>query len=364
MRPSDLKQTDRADPDRFLNFGTPGSQEWWYFDAISDDGRDTLVIVWYAGLPFDPAYGVAALKHHRAPHQHKPPHPLDHCAIGLHWYHDGKLAAYALNAYRRTQFQYSADPFRVQVAGNCLVRQPEGTYRLEIETPAVDGRRTLHVQLSFSPAPGTQPLERDLGHGAPHLWILAAPECRVQGTVTLGSGSAARSLEFQGRGYHDHNAGAEEISLAMSRWHWGRVHVGDTTHVYYHARTRQETSQTLWITLKNGATESIREQPYFLEQPGKPNIFGLRSDLSLAFNEQPSHLPGPLLMRIPGTCVDDGPFYRRWLSTFLLGQGPFDAGPSTVSHRVTGISELLDTKRLNSPLFNWMIPFRLKRPRS
>src|SRR4051812_12569084 len=42
-----------ADPDRFFDRATPGAHEWWYFDAIGDDGRDVLVIVWYAGLPFD-----------------------------------------------------------------------------------------------------------------------------------------------------------------------------------------------------------------------------------------------------------------------------------------------------------------------
>lgn len=34
------------DPDRFVDHRTPGAHEWWYFDAISDDGRDALVIVW------------------------------------------------------------------------------------------------------------------------------------------------------------------------------------------------------------------------------------------------------------------------------------------------------------------------------
>ena len=54
-------------------------------------------------------------------------------------------------------------------------------------------------------------------------------------------------------------------------------------------------------------------------------------------------------------CLDDGPFYRRWSTQFLgLGlDGDFDA---------VGISELLDTRHLNKRIFNWMIPFRLKRP--
>jgi len=363
--PFEASQSTALDPDRFINFGTPGSQEWWYFDAISDDGRDALVAVWYAGLPFDPAYGVAALKHGRAPHRHQAPHPLDHCALGLSWYHEGKPVAYALNAYKRDRFNHRSEPFGVSVAANHLTRQADGQYRLEFETPAVDGRRKIQGELTFTPTAGTRPIERDLGHaGSPHLWMLAAPDCRVAGTLSIGRGKGDRSLTFQGRGYHDHNAGSEEISLAMRRWHWGRVHMGPATHVYYHATTQQGESQSLWITLDQVKPPCIRETPFYLERPGKPNRFGVPSDLSLALNEQPAHQPGPLLMRIPGTCVDDGPFYRRFLSTFILGEGPFDNGPPRPTAKATGFSELLDTRNLNSPWFNWMIPFRLKRPRS
>ncbi len=69
------------DPDRFFDRTSPGAHEWWYFDAISDDGRDALVIVWYAGLPFDPSYGVATLRHLRNPSKYPQPQgarPLGH----------------------------------------------------------------------------------------------------------------------------------------------------------------------------------------------------------------------------------------------------------------------------------------------
>src|SRR5437660_158294 len=64
------------DPDRFFDFRKPGAQEWWYFDAISDDGRDAIVLVWYAALPFDPDYGVAALRHLANPSRNPSPRGL------------------------------------------------------------------------------------------------------------------------------------------------------------------------------------------------------------------------------------------------------------------------------------------------
>ncbi len=334
------------DPDRFLDHKTPGSQEWWYFDAISDDGRDAVVLVWYAALPFDPSYGVAALRHHKAPDRHPAPHPLDHCAVGMSWYREGRTLAYALNGFRRAAFSHTAEPFSVSIAGNALERDTDG-YRLRIDTPAVDGKHRILTDLRFRPARETEPFERDLGTPeSPHQWILAAPDCRVEGRVEI-IGKKGDALDFRGRGYHDHNAGSEEISLAMRRWAWGRVHDGPLTQVYYHATPHQGPSQGLWITCHDGRPETILDDARFLDEGRCGNVFGIRHGRSLHVHDGERGLRDRR-----DVCVDDGPFYRRWVSTFEgVGNGPSQ-----------GISELLVTRNLHRPWFNWMIPYRLKRP--
>jgi carotenoid 1,2-hydratase len=211
----------------------------------------------------------------------------------------------------------------------------------------VDGRTPLRLDLRFEPAAGTEAIERNLGTDAkPHLWLLAAPDCRVHGTI--GRAEDGAQVAFSGRGYHDHNAGSEELGLAMHRWHWGRVHLGAKTHVYYHSHPRpgHGAVQSLWITSEDGRVSDLRERPIVEEKPGWPGRWGVPSDRSIAFSDGAERLA-----RRPGTCVDDGPFYRRWLSDFAVG-----------NDRATGISELLDTRRLHHPWFNWMIPYRLKRP--
>ncbi len=340
------------DPDRFLNFSTPGAQEWWYFDAISDDGRDALVVVWYAALPFDPDYGVAAIRHRKDPARHPAPHALDHCAFGLSWYRDGKTVAYALNGFRRGDFAHRTDPFLVDVAGNRLERGPGG-YRLRVETPASNGRQRISADLTFEPSPATAPLECNLGDPeSPHLWIVAAADCRVEGHVAR-DGRRSAALAFRGRGYHDHNAGAEEISMAMRRWQWGRVHAGPTTQIYYHAEPRSGASKSLWITCREGCPEQVRERVTVFENSRRRNAFGLRFNDRLQIDDGSERL-----RRRNRQCVDDGPFYRRWIAGFEVETDnhhePADPSP--------GICELLDTGNLNRPLFNWMIPFRLKRP--
>ena len=200
--------TTAADPDHFLNFRTPGAQEWWYFDAISDDGRDALVLVWYAGLPFDPAYGVATLRHLKDPRRFPAPDPLDHCALGISWYRDGKTVAYALNAYRRDAFAFSGSPIAVEVAGNRMDRGPEG-YRLRVDTPAVDGTHRIRADLHFLPAPGTQPLRR--------TWD--RPRRRTTGSwrrPTAGSRGESRSPARPGRPWSS-GGGATTITTPVPR---------------------------------------------------------------------------------------------------------------------------------------------------
>lgn len=349
MKVSPGEERPVLDPDRFFDFRSPGAQEWWYFDAISDDGRDVLVLVWYAALPFDPDYGVAALRHLDNPARFPSPNGLDHCAVGVSWHRDGKKAAYALNGFRERDFSHAADPFSVTIAGNRLSRDAEG-YSMEVATLAVDGRTPVTARLRFRPASGTESLERDLGSaGSPHWWILAAADCRVEGELTFGG----RTLEFRGRGYHDHNAGSEEISRAVRRWEWGRFHRGPLTEVFYLAEPHAGPARGLRISLEDGRPARVSEDVQWSGEGTTRNVFGVRSPRTLRMR-----VGEESLSRTPNVCLDDGPFYRRWLTEFTAdGEGYEGASEGGI-----GISELLDTRNLNRRLFNWMIPYRLKRP--
>jgi hypothetical protein len=42
--------------DIWHNLKEPGSYEWWYFDAVTDDERYSIVAIWFSGFPFSPYY--------------------------------------------------------------------------------------------------------------------------------------------------------------------------------------------------------------------------------------------------------------------------------------------------------------------
>ncbi len=343
--------TQTSDPDRFFNRTSPGAHEWWYFDAISEDGRDAIVIVFYAGLPFDPSYGVATLRHLKNPSKYPQPRALDHSAVGFSWYRDGKAIAYALNGFKADQFRHQVSPFAVEISTSRVQRDSDG-YFLTIETPSVEGRPIL-ARFQFIPALCTEPFERDLGTPeAPHNWLLAASDCQVEGLATFGG----EERSFKGRGYHDHNAGAEDLSAAMKRWEWGRVHHGTEAEIYYISQPKHGNDQSLWITCVNGRPEVVREGVAIERFGGrKGNVFGIRHDQFLGINDRED-----LLIHSTGAIVDDGPFYRRWLGHFSCPNDP-EFNPWA---RPIGICELLDTRNLHKPWFNWMIPYRLKWPKT
>ena len=344
-----------TDPDRFFGFTAPGSQEWWYFDAVSQDGQDVLVVILYAALPFDPAYGVGTLRHLANPAKYPAPLPLDHCAVGISWYREGKTLAYALNAFRSKDFVHQADPFSVCVAGNVVERRDDG-YHLHIETPAVDGRRAIEAELWFQPAASTRPFEINLGDEArPHHWILAAADCQVHGKVSL-RGRTSRSLDFQGRGYHDHNAGIEDLTIAMKRWRWGRVHAGPWTTVYYHAEPHDAREQSVLIHCLHGEPVEVlaHEEFHFDHHDWARSTFGIVHERELLLRAKCAEAT-PCVARRHRHLVDAGPFYLRWVSDF-------DVQRDGRHWSARGICEHLETRNLHRPLFNWMIPYRLKRP--
>ena len=339
------------DPDRFVNFGTPGSQEWWYFDVISEDGRDALVIVFYAALPFDPEYGVQTLRHLRNPSRNPAPNPLDHCAIGFQWYREGKTIAYALNGFQADDFRYEANPFSVKVDQNVLSRDESG-YHLTIQTPTVDGRGTIRASIRFTPNLATVPYTSELGTTeSRHEWTLVAADCQVNGQVTI-DGPDAGKLDFVGRGYHDHNAGSQEIRLAIREWAWGRVHAGRETFVYYKSTSHHGTSAQIVLRLKDGALHSDHE--YLLDNADRQKTrFGLRYFRGFSFAKVDSKAQAnPDDMVTMNEPVDQGPFYLRWVTMFTIK-----------GHAYPGIAEWLETKNLHRFWFNWMIGYRLKRPK-
>ncbi|KXS10336.1 hypothetical protein M427DRAFT_48441 [Gonapodya prolifera JEL478] len=172
--------------------------EWWYFDAVADDGT-TIVFGIYTADPYGTNRPVVNIQITNP---------------------DGKTVGL------QQPFPFSAGSWEKSHAnarvGANYFRSTGGldTYQLYCDPASMNGfglNVTLKANLpSWRPATGYSGLSVAAAYFA---WFVAVPEGGVTGTFTLPGGI---QKSFKGTGYHDHNWGDVNLALLLSHWWWGR----------------------------------------------------------------------------------------------------------------------------------------------
>ncbi len=289
---------------------TPGAYEWWYFDALSEDGTWALTTIWFLGNPFSPYY--------RESLRGRPANPYAHNALFFALYKHGALHAYHFTRFPQNEVQ--ADPVRPACLrfGPNTVEWDGHAYHLRI-TDENANRRRLDADLMFDAPPLVSvgsPLanERDT-----HCWLPAAPACRVAGQITLRerANSGGERLRFQGQGYHDHNWGTLPFDAHIKDWYWGRVILSaDEALLVYHVRCHNSPPVSHLLRFAGGrltlhdpaaqvALKRIRVNGFLM--PYATRLEAQSGDMSAIF-----HL---------GARLDSAPFYARTLCTATVRQG-------------------------------------------
>src|SRR5688500_11671470 len=78
--------------------------EWWYFDALSEDGRDAVVIIFLDNFIFSPRYNASNRKNQNEKSINK-----RFPAIAFCYYRDGKPVYRAVNEYGSKEFSAGKD---------------------------------------------------------------------------------------------------------------------------------------------------------------------------------------------------------------------------------------------------------------
>ena len=224
-------------PDGWHHVTAPGGYEWWYFDAESHDGRTQLVAIFLDGFVFHPGYLRRYFAFLKRPTKIAPPVAGDYPCAYFAVYRDGRVRRQFMTQYAPSDFEADANSPRVRIGPNRAGLAADGSYAvatrgtpwtLTARGPQLQVGQTLAAELTFRPTLDHAPLARRFLSremtGADHHWVLAAPRCDVTGRVDLGDGE---TLDFAGRGYHDHNYGTGPIGPGLARWTWGRVLLAD-----------------------------------------------------------------------------------------------------------------------------------------
>ncbi len=331
--------------------------EWWYFDALSEDGRDAIVIIFLDNFIFSPQYNRSAqsskfkVQSSGSENQSK---IQNFPAVAFTYYRDGKPKYRAMNEFSADDFSASAEKPFCKMGENSfhLESAPYGSgYALSIDVRLRKNCRLkahfewLSIESNFLP-------EKPISVADAHSWNLAVPRADVTGRITVSSAKSKTTdvVHFRGTGYHDHNFDNRWLPETVSEWQWGRAHFADTTAVFYrYKEIREEKPATKIFIVQDGV---LREKDSIYEEQNlSRDVFGLRYAKKLSFASEDN-----TRLEIEQTkIIDSSFFYLRFLSEMTLTLS--DGKP----RKTVGITEYLQPKALKYRWLDWLVNMRIGR---
>jgi carotenoid 1,2-hydratase len=270
--------------------------EWWYFDALSDDGREAIVIIFLDNFIFSPRYNKA-VRSRESKAASRTEKTLDarlstpgsqrFPALVFIYYKDGKPLYRAINEFPPERF------FADETSPACRLGEnefkfesaPYGSgYLLNIDATLRKNHKLkarlewLSIESDFLP-------EKDFAPQAnSHNWNLVAPRSDVTGKIEVfgQSGKLKNVHHFRGTGYHDHNTDARWLAETVQDWQWGRAHFTDATAVFYRYKETGAQPTTKLFLVKNGELQA--SDAVCVETDFARNIFGMKYPKALSFS--------------------------------------------------------------------------------
>ncbi|MFN3892354.1 MAG: carotenoid 1,2-hydratase [Beijerinckiaceae bacterium] len=292
---------------------------WWYIDALSDDGAHGLTIIAFVGSVFSPYYKWARRR--------AAANPEHHCALNVALY--GSPRRWTMTERGASKITRAEDVFTI---GPSALTWRDDRLIIDIRERgaplplALRGRVSLRPDMLFDRT-------FHLDEGGQHRWRPIAPLARVE--VEMES----PRLSWRGKGYFDHNHGAEPLESGFSSWDWSRAHSARDTVVFYDAKPSQDMRRELALRFRSdGAIEDIKP----------PGQAALPSTRIWRIARRARNSPGTPA-RVLKT-LEDTPFYSRSIiETALDGE------------ILAGFHESLDLGRFSMPVVQAMLPFRMPR---
>lgn len=305
---------------RFDQAVPPGGYLWWYFDALSDDGRHGLTVIAFVGSVFSPYYALG-----RALGRDD---PEDYCALNVALYGDGgkrwSMTERGRRHSQRSRESFRIGPSRLSWDGRCLT--------VDIHERCAPLPFPLRGRIRLWPE-GLCRFVADLDAAGRHRWGPIAPCARVEVAFDQPA------LRWSGHAYMDANDGAEPVERAFTDWDWSRAGManGDTT-VIYDVRPLGGGERVLAQRFRPDGSHAPFEAPPRHPLPG--------SLWRIARKARGDAAAPPVLL----DTLEDTPFYvRSTIRSSLLGES------------VVSIHETLDVPRVVSLPVRLMLPWRMPR---
>ncbi len=318
----------------------------WYFDAISDDGSEAVVIGFHDNLIYSLRYNRKLIKGGEAgPRSGSVP------AVSFVYYRNGKTLYRAVTEYLPENFTAERAAPGCEI-GECSFRLEPGPYgsgfMIHLEAALARRRR---VEATFE----WLLIEEDLaaetsGESYSHHWNLVAPRSDVTGRITLFDrrGQTGDVRHFRGTGYHDNSSDDRWLPAILRQRYWGRAHFADSTAVFYRYCEQGDCEPvTKLLTVKNG---ELRERDAKFEERGYVrDRFGMSYPTRLTLTSDDN-----MRLRVkPLSVIDSSSYNIRVLSEMTLTLR--DGKP----RKNIGITEFLTPKALKYRWLDWLNDLRI-----
>ena len=305
-----------------------GGFAWWYVDIVGADDTG-VVLIWSYGLPFLPG-------------SRRQPRPVERPALALAVYRGEKTEFYLLQQYAREDALCVGG--RRWVLGDSDVSwdRDRGVLHAALDLPLSGGRR-LEGEVELNGAAIHSSMSSSPGHD--HAWQPIMAACAARADLRIGD----ETHVIEGRGYFDSNASARPITeLGIADWYWGRIALSGRDLVYFvllpeDGDDDEPISMLLDIDGEGGMTRhtarfefsDVRSARYGLRYPHRVRL----SSDDIALDVVADH------------CVDDGPFYLRYIVEGLAG-----------GERGRGIAERVVPSAIDRPWQRPLVNMRVHRP--
>ena len=185
----------------------PGSYEWWYFDAVLDDG--TKIVIYYGDKFLNQVFEQG-------------PFPYVELKVTLP---DGTLFDEA-ESFKPSDGILAADHCDFKVGGHRLTGDLR-EYQVLVSPINGLGVDLKLTNIGSSWRPGTAYFgftpEGEEDEDQYFTWLCAVPRGKVEGTLTI----QGETKHVTGFGYHDHQWGNVYPSFVWNHWTWARQSFGD-----------------------------------------------------------------------------------------------------------------------------------------
>ena len=234
----------------------PEAYEGWHFDALSDDGRQALIVSFYDNYPLSPRY-------HQNPPVTNGQTPTETClkcpAVSLIYSVDGKVVLNAINEFNTNEFSSKREGINCAIGPSWFKAESAeyGTgYVVNLDLIMARKNR-LRAQLEWLSIEADM-LTNGAENPGPAMWNIVSLRSDVSGriTVTGADGETINVFHIRGTGSHDHFRNQGPIDVSLAGRCWGRGHFVDSTAVFQCVEAAGgECSSTLRI-VRNGEIEA------------------------------------------------------------------------------------------------------------